>query len=250
MVSLFIGVGILAPGAASVDIAYAGRAIGGVWYHAVIANLASENVRASGVVNSQIGRSESLWTMIARSKPTVAVSGTFFDVKSARPIGDIVIEGTGVVNGYHGSCLAVDYFNKASILDPTWGRRFDASSYRLLIRGGVRLVTGGKVTVYPRSQKFRDPRVWSKARRVAVGVTGSEKLVILATNSNVHLSTLAAAMKAFGARNAIALDGGSSAALYYRGKLLVAPQRRLTNILTLVEAPGVAWASLPITAKK
>lgn len=227
-------------------IGYDGKKIGGVWYHAVIANLDSENVKASGIVNAHMGRSESFWTMLARSRPTVAISGTFFDIRSARPIGSIVIEGDGVIDGYHGSCLAIDYFNKAIILDPKWGRHFDMTNYRYLMRGGLRLVTGGKIGVYPRAQRFRDPRVWSRARRIAVGVTANNKLVIVATSGNVQLRSLARAIRSFGARNAIALDGGSSAALYYRGRVLMHPQRRLTNLLTLVESPGVAWAPLPI----
>lgn len=236
--------------AAASDITYAGKKIGGVWYHAVIANLDSDNVRASGIMNQKVGRTESLWTMLSRSRPTVAMSGTFFDTRSGRPIGDIVIEGSSMVDGFHGSCLGIDYFNRATIVDPKYGRHMDLSAYRYLVRGGVRILTGGKVTCYPKAQKFRDPRVWSKARRIGVGVTAGNKLVFVATNGSVSLRQLANAMKVYGSRNAIALDGGTSAALYYRGKLLVAPGRKLTNLLTLHEYSGAAWTALPIKARK
>ncbi|MGI8923665.1 MAG: phosphodiester glycosidase family protein [Fimbriimonadales bacterium] len=236
---------VAAAASTAADVNYDGRKIGGVWYHAIVANLNSDDVKMSGLVNREVGRSEPFWQMLSRSKATVAVSGTFFDTRSARPIGSIVIEGDGKVDGFHGSCLAIDYFNQAKVLDPKWGRHFDTSPYRYLVRGGVRLITGGEITVYPRAQRFKDPRVWSKTRRVAVGVTGNNKLIVVATNGSVLLRSLANAMKAYGARNAIALDGGGSAAMYYRGKILVKPSRKLTNLLTLHEAPGAAWSPLP-----
>lgn len=244
--SLFIWSGLgIAMSAHAANINYVGKKVSGVWYHAVVANLNSEDVKASGIVNARFGHSEPIWTMISRAKPTVAISGTFFDVRSARPIGSIVIEGNGVVDGYHGSCLVIDYFNQAAILDPKWGRKMDTTSFRYMVRGGVRILTGGEITCYPKAQKFKDSRVWSKARRIGVGVTTNNKLVFVATNSNVTLSALAGALKQFGARNAIALDGGTSAAFYYRGKLLVKPGRKLTNLVTLHESPGIAWAALP-----
>jgi hypothetical protein len=241
-----LGAGCAAASALSADVAYLGRKIGGVWYHAVIANLNSDNVRLSGVVNSDIGHSEPFWQMLSRSRAQVAVTGTFFDTRSAVPIGSIVIDGEKQVAGFHGSCLAVDYFNKASVLDPKWGRHFDMSAYRYVVRGGVRLVTGGELTVYPKAQKFKDPSVWSHARRVAVGLTASNKMIFLATNGKVQLGTLAKAMLSYGARNAIALDGGGSAAMFFDGKMLVKPTRRLTNLLTLEVSPGAAWRPVGI----
>jgi hypothetical protein len=228
------------------DIAYVGRKIEGAWYHAVIANLDSDDVKVSGAVNQRIGRAESIWSMISRTQPAVAISGTFFDTRSKRPIGSIVIEGEGKVDGYHGSCLAVDHFNQAKILDPKWGRQFDMSLYRFIVRGGVRLVTNGELTVYPRAQKFKDPRVFCPARRIGVGVTKSNKVLFIGTNANVTLSRLAKAMKSLGAQSAMALDGGGSAAMYYRGKLLMKPNRGMTNLLTLSEAPNIAWKPLPL----
>jgi hypothetical protein len=228
------------------DIAYVGRKIDGAWYHAVVANLDSDDVKVSGQVNKTIGRAESIWAMISRSQPAVAISGTFFDTRSKRPIGSIVIEGEGKVDGFHGSCLAVDHFNQAQILDPKWGRHFDTSLYRFIVRGGVRLITAGELTVYPRAQKFKDPRVFSPARRIGVGVTKANKVIFIGTNASVTLSRLAKAMRALGAQSAMALDGGGSAAMYYRGKMLMKPNRGMTNLLTLSEAPNIAWKPMPL----
>jgi hypothetical protein len=227
--------------ASSANVAYAGRKVGRSWYHVVVANLNSDSVRLSGMVNQKLGHSESFWQLINRCQPLAAISGTFFDIRTARPIGSIVIDGNGVWEGYHGSCLALDYFNQARILDPKWGRKVDTAEYRFMVRGGIRLLSGGELSVYPRAQKFRDPRVTSRARRIAVGVTDSNKLLMVGTNANVTLRTLAYAMRSLGARNAIALDGGTSAALYYNGKLLMRPGRKLTNLITLHQGNGIAW---------
>jgi uncharacterized protein YigE (DUF2233 family) len=159
-----------------------------------------------------------------------------------------MIEGENKVDGFHGSCLTVDHFNKAVILDPKWGRRFDLSLYRFAVRGGVRLLTGSNLTVYPRAQRFKDPRVFSPARRIGVGVTKSGKIVFVGTNGSVTLSTLARAMRELGARDAMALDGGGSAAMYYRGKMLMRPNRGMTNLLTINHAPNAAWKPLPLSA--
>jgi len=233
--------------ASSQNISYVGQKVDGVWYHAVVANLNSDDVKISGAVNKTVGKAESIWRMISRTQPTVAISGTFFDTRSKRPIGSIMIEGENKVDGFHGSCLAVDHFNQAVILDPKWGRHFDMSLYRFVVRGGVRLLTGGELSVYPRAQKFKDPRVWSAARRIAVGVTSNNKVVFVGTNSSVLLSTLAKAMKKLGVRNAMALDGGGSAAMYYNGKMLMHPNRGMTNLLTLSEAKNIAWKPLPLS---
>jgi hypothetical protein len=53
-------------------------------------------------------------------------------------------------------------------------------------------------------------------------------------------------MLSYGARNAIALDGGGSAAMFFDGKMLVKPTRRLTNLLTLEVSPGAAWRPVGI----
>lgn len=234
---------------ASSDIGYIGKKVNGKWFHAVIANMNSENVKATAIINAKKGQSENIWKMISRSQPTVAISGTFFDIRTSRPIGSIVVEGLGVWDGFHGSCLAVDFFNQASILNPKHGEKINFDLYRFLLRGGVRLLTDGRFTCDPKSQKFKDPRVWSSARRVAIGVSSFNKLVLIATDANTTLTELAGAMKAFGAKDAMALDGGTSAAMYYKGKLLVKPGRKLTNLIALYEAPMAAWQTLPTTGQ-
>jgi hypothetical protein len=66
-----------------------------------------------------------------------------------------------------------------------------------------------------------------------VGLRANNKLLMVAVTRPVTLSRLARLMKALGAVDALALDGGTSAALYYKGKTIVRPGRSLTNILAV-----------------
>ena len=64
-------------------------------------------------------------------------------------------------------------------------------------------------------------------------------------------------MRSLGCRDAIALDGGSSSAMFYRGRFAARPHRSLTNLLVVYDssvdyqralgrlAPGVALARRP-----
>ena len=241
----FAAIGCVVWGAAAAqDVAYLGKKVNGVWYHAVVANLNSQNVRVTGVINQTRGVSEPISAMLNRSQPTAAATGTFFNVQSAWPVGCIIVDGVPLFSGPRGSALAVDYFNSAVILDPPHGVFVDAASYRFLMRGGVRILNAGQMMIYPQAQQFKDSRVWGNARRVAVGLTANNKLIMMATNGSVQLRDVCAAMKEFGARDALVFDGGGSAAMYYRGQTLVSPQRRLTNLIAVYEAPGAAWAEL------
>jgi exopolysaccharide biosynthesis protein len=231
--------------AAESNVVYEKRKVGDHWFHVVVANLNSDNVRVSVQVNRTRGYAEPFHSMISRTAPTCAISGTFFDIPTARPIGAIVSEGREVWPGNHGSALTIDFFNRAQVVDPPHGVRLDPGLYRLVVRGGVRILNAGSFCAYPTGQRFRDPRVWSAARRIGVGVTAENKLVLIGTTSAVYLRDLASALKLYGVRSAIALDGGTSAGMYWRGSYLVTPGRRLTNIVTIHEGPGIAWVPSP-----
>ncbi|RMG24341.1 MAG: phosphodiester glycosidase family protein [Armatimonadetes bacterium] len=234
-----------AAGAAAGNVAYEKRKVGDHWFHVVVVNLNSDNVRVSVQVNRSRGRAEPFSSMVSRTAPSFAVSGTFFDIATARPIGAIVSEGREIWPGNHGSALTIDFFNRARVVDPPHGVRLDPGLYRLVVRGGVRILNAGQFSAYPTGQRFRDPRVWSAAKRIGVGVTENNKLVFVGTNDSVYMRDVASALKLYGVRSAIALDGGSSAGMYWRGSYLVHPARRLTNILTVHEGPGIAWVMAP-----
>jgi hypothetical protein len=214
-------------------------------YRAVIADMSSGKVVAEAVHTPRL---TSARTLIGASKPTAAITGTFFNVHSAYPVADILIDGKKVSEGERGSILAVDWFGNVKIFDSKLSQKVDWFLYRYALRGLVRIMTDGQVTPNPRAQKFRDPRVWARTLRTAVGTTDKGKLVMIASTNGVTLSEIGKAMKKLGVTDAVGLDGGSSTCLFYRGKMAISPNRRLCNLFTIHELNDVAaeWASMPI----
>lgn len=201
-------------------------------FHSVSVDLASESVMPA-VLHSP--RLESIWELVRKDTPVVAITGTFFNTSSAYPVGDIVVEGKQTAEGHRGSVLAVDWFGEVKIFDSPFQRMIDWSDYRFALRGTVRLIRDGVFAANPKAQKFRDPRVWSRAQRCAVGTTKDGRLMIFATQNAVTLGEIGKAMLTVGVNNAVNLDGGASACLLYRGSLKVTPGRKLSNLFVVYE---------------
>lgn len=207
----------------------------GVPVKVVVANLNDSGVGVSVVTTRRLGRAESVWRLLARARPTAAVCGTYFSKRDKIPIGDIVIDGELVHFGGFGTSLCITYDNRVEFVRaPRW-RHHDWRAYECVLGAGPRLLLNGQVWVQPRAEGFRDPRVYAATSRTAVGVTKHNKLLLVVTRHPVTLRQLARLMKALGAVNAIALDGGASTCLYYRKRLLLKPGRPLTNLLVLYE---------------
>ena len=132
----------------------------------------------------------------------------------------------------------MDHFGNVKIFDTKFKQEVDWSQYKFGIRGVVRLVSNGVVNPNPKAQKFRDKRIWGKASRTAVGLDKNGKLVLMATKKNVTLSQLGKAMLTQNVVEAVSLDGGSSTCLYYRGKMVIGADRRLSNMFVLQEKPA------------
>lgn len=98
---------------------------------------------------------------------------------------------------------------------------------------GPRLVTNGRITVDPAAEGFRDPKIlYASAARSAVGLTHDGRL-ILATSAGT-MREMADVMLSLGVSDAMALDGGASSGLWYRGRYITAPGRLLNNALLIV----------------
>ncbi len=218
-------------------IAYVPFLYGRVHYHAVQADLNSGLVEPRTVLADAL---VSPWRMIQDAQPTVAVTGTFFAPQDGTPVADVLVDGNLAARGNRGSVLAVDGDGSVHITDRGFKRRFAWEGFRYGLRGGVRILRAGKVCPNPRAQGFKDPRIWGRAARTAVGLTKHGKLLVVATRHNVTLSQLAGAMRARGVTDAVSLDGGGSTCLYYRGKMVVSTGRRLSNLFTLHERATIA----------
>lgn len=211
-------------------IAYATLKHGHAKYHVVTADLNSGMV-TGGAVHAK--RLTSIWTLVKQDQPLAAITGTFFDPRSQRPVADVLIDGALVAKGSRGTALGVNYFGEVKIFDKPFKSAVDWSDYRYGIRGAVRVVSNGSVQPNPKAQKFKDSRIWGKASRTGVGLTKNGKLVLVATVNQVTLRELGYAMKKLGVKEGLSFDGGGSTALYYKGSLVIPPKRKLNNLFTL-----------------
>lgn len=226
-------------------ISYRSVVCGGVRYHAVIADMRTNRVLVETAASSGFRSASGL---IRSSKATAAITGTFFNPASAQPVADVIVDGRQVAEGNRGSVLGVTWFGDVRVFDTSYSHEINWFPYRYALRGTVRIMRDGIVAPNPKAQKFRDPRIWGRARRTAAGVTKGGNLVFLATSSSVYLRDIGAAMKKLGVVDAVALDGGGSTCLSYRGKRIISANRSLTNMLVLKElTPDEGeWAQYPI----
>ncbi len=212
-------------------------------YHLVTADLRSGQY-AAGTVHSP--RLISVWDLVGKTKPYAAITGTFFSPASQRPVADVLIDGRLVSRGSLGTAIGVDWYGEVSIFDRPFRQPVDWGEYRFGLRGTVRVVAEGVVRADPKAQRFRDKRLWGRAARTGLGLTSNGKLLLCATKSGVTLSEMGRAMRSRGAQDAVSLDGGGSTCLYYKGSLVVPPQRKLNNLFVLrpaESASGIAGVS-------
>jgi len=102
------------------------------------------------------------------------------------------------------------------------------------LSAGPRLITNGKITVNPVAEHYTRPKIteYSTARS-ALGLTKDNKLLMVTVNS-AKIEERATIMQKLGAYNAMNIDGGASRGLYYKGKMLTAPGRDLSNALLVI----------------
>lgn len=173
--------------------------------------------------------------------PYIAVTGTFFDPASAITVGNVVHNGRLMTEGSVGSVMTIGDDGQASVrsLEGKMGRHIDWAGTKFAVSAGPTLLTDGQVTVSPSSEGFRDRGLYGPRQRVAMGVTGENKLLLLTTRQPVGLHELARIFSQLGAVDAVNLDGGSSSAMSFDGKTITRPRRRLTNLIA-VYAKGSA----------
>jgi len=104
---------------------------------------------------------------------------------------------------------------------------------------GPRLLTGGRITVDPAAEGFRDPKIlYASAARSAVGLTGDGRMILATSVGTIR--EMAQVMRRLGASDAMAFDGGASAGLWFRGRYVTEPGRLLNNALLIVPKASLA----------
>ncbi|MBI2022281.1 phosphodiester glycosidase family protein [Candidatus Daviesbacteria bacterium] len=111
--------------------------------------------------------------------------------------------------------------------------RQDANSYRGGPGGGIvnypGILNNGQITV---EQGQLSEKQGTKGTKGGIGFAGTKVYLVIAYN--VDMADFAQLFKAIGAQNALNLDGGGSAALWYEGGYKVGPGRNLPNAVLFV----------------
>jgi hypothetical protein len=243
--------GAVAPSRAAAPAARSGigcirTTVRGAPVRAALINMRDRRVRVGIALPADgLGHAESFDRFLARTLPVAAVTGTYFDGRTLQPVGDLVINGRFVYRGCVGTALTVGRDNRVHIRPRARGGKYPGCE--TVLASGPRLVIAGRAAVTPGPEGFRDPGLFRATYRVAAGVTRAGKLLLVNVAAPVSLWELARIMAALGAMEAINLDGGTSAAFYFRGQVRARPGRVLTNLVVAYETAadyGRATAAL------
>jgi exopolysaccharide biosynthesis protein len=218
------------------SVGYEYKRAAGIPAHVVTVDLNDRDVQVALVVAAGgVGRSESLQSMLRRTRPAAAITGTYFGISNLQPTGDLVINGNRVHSGCIGTAVCFTADNMVFFRPHRPGCKKNYEGCKFAVEGGPRLLAGGEIVLAPRAEGFRDPALFRRNPRTALGLTAQNKLLLVAVTRPVYLSELARAMQALGAVDAVSLDGGSSTAMWYRGKFPVKPARALTHIVAVYD---------------
>jgi exopolysaccharide biosynthesis protein len=181
----------------------------------------SINITAAGYVLTV--RSETVVSFTKINPPTtVAIPQdgyiTFF--------GNKIVNGWKGDNGlYEGRKIKLEYY-----LFKNTNPEFKLENMQWMLSGGPELVMNRKAAPISTNPIFTGERFTTMSTsRTAIGLTEKGQLLIISATAKI--SELKEIMLTLGCKDAINLDGGASTAMYYNGKTLVSPGRKLATVL-------------------
>lgn len=180
---------------------------------------------------------ESFRSMVNRSRPAAAITGTYFNMSSHVPVGDIVMFGQLIHYGGIGTAMAVTDDKNVIFRRVPAGYTIHWDKYETVLAAGPTLLSKGELDLNPEMEKFSDKRIYGSAMRCAVGWREDRSLILLTSRKAVSLKELALTFKSMNCREAMNLDGGSSSALFCKGTYYKEPKRTLTNLLLVFDSP-------------
>ena len=208
------------------SVALESRLVLGVYVRVVRVNLENPKVRVLPVLPLNVFRRGAQFDALVNGSSAVAVlNAGHFHPRTFSPVGDLIYNGRYLNRGRLRTGLAITRANEVQL----WLRPYAPNPRGLetLIGTGPLLIHGGKINPVPKAEGYTDPAIWGLAARTAVGIISKKKLVFVSTRQRLSLRQLARVMKALGARDAIALDGGSSVGFAWRGTVLIHPKRKI-----------------------
>ncbi|MFC4637316.1 LysM peptidoglycan-binding domain-containing protein [Deinococcus hohokamensis] len=167
-----------------------------------------------------------------RSGARALINGSYFHPQTYAPAGDLVMQGRMLTWGRIPMALAITPDNRATIrasTTPLLLRPLDATwrGMETVVATGPRIVSGGRLfTDY--SRVFRDPAVFGRAARSAIGLSSNRDLVLVSTRARLTATEMGKIMTRLGVKDALLLDGGSSAGLAWNGRAVADSIRRVS----------------------
>jgi uncharacterized protein YigE (DUF2233 family) len=224
----------LSPCLASTD--YSEYILDGVSVKVITVDLKDPHVKITPEVSFGLPfQPRSFSYFLCRRKPLAAINGTYFNMETSTPVGEITIEGRKVNSSGIGTVFALTHDRRALFFKARAPGRINRKDFAMTIGAGPRLLSAGKIPSSFQGEGFRDPAIFRAAVRSGLGVTSRGKLLMAVSLTAVDLTRWARTLRILGCIDAINLDGGSSTALFYRGVMLVTPAREISNILAVYE---------------
>lgn len=180
---------------------------------------------------------ESFYAMWRRSTAPVVASGTFYGERNRETMGTIVSGGrVHQAPGWdnRGTALVVDRNGRGRMVTLRADGKPNPKEYAFWLQSGPRLIRNKQVWYHPHFEGFRDPSLFSRARRLTVGLAGHGRtLLIVGFKEYPTLKEAAVILRDLGVSDAMNLDGGPSAGLAVSGRLLMGPDSPLTHVLVM-----------------
>ncbi|GAA5512583.1 hypothetical protein Dcar01_01299 [Deinococcus carri] len=178
-----------------------------------------------------VGVGATVGSLARTSGARAVVNGSYFHPRSYVPAGDLVMQGRLLSWGRIPAALAITPDNRAAIMPsttPLLGLPLEASWHGMetVIATGPRILNGGAV-VRQYASAFRDPALFGRAARSAVGLQSNRDLVFVTTHAKLTTTEMGKVMAQLGVRDALLLDGGSSAGLAWNGQAVVNSVRKV-----------------------
>lgn len=209
--------------------------VDGIPVQVVQVDLRHRNVLVAPVLPRRgltFGSGATVSALTSRSGANALVNGSYFHPQTYAPAGDIVMQGRLLTWGRIPAALAITPDNRASITGSTtalFGRPLDSTwnGMETVVASGPRIVSGGSI-MKSYSNVFQDPAVFGRAARSAIGLMSSRDLLLVSTHAKLSVGEMGRIMAALGSRDALLLDGGSSAGLSFNGSTVLNSVRKVS----------------------
>ena len=188
----------------------------GISVQVIKVDLRHRDVLVSPVLPQQgIGSSARVNTLAKLSGAAAVINGSYFHPRSYIPAGDLVVQGKRVSWGRIPVALSITPDNRAHI--GTSGGSWAGAE--TVVASGPQIVVGGVVqTNAGYSAVFRDPGLFRRASRSAIGLSSNRDLMLVSTLTPLTTTEMGKVMARLGAREALLLDGGSSTGLSWNNR--------------------------------